>query len=242
MSHFSIGNVVLTCFFDFRAHKPKSVPIWKLVRCFACSLRNKITDSLLFNFPQFRFSTPLDVVMIVVGVVMGVVSGVALPGHFLLFGEVINQFVYYTIATETIRPRISDFIDARNNTAYRTVDDIACNSTRADEAISMLSENGTRVYLCTGGDQGGAVFSEVLGYICDPADELQAQIAVYAYYYVAIALGVLLSTFLANALLNMSAYRQTRRMRLAFFRNVLHQEIGWFDVTDSAELSTRLAE
>ncbi|CAI8057874.1 ATP-dependent translocase ABCB1 [Geodia barretti] len=202
------------------AHKPKSVPIWKL----------------------FRFSTPLDVVMIVVGAVMGVLSGVALPGHFLLFGEVINQFVYYTIATETIRPRISDFIDARNNTAYQTVDDIACNSTRADEAISMLSDNGTRVYLCTGGDQGGAVFSEVLGYICDPADELQAQIAVYAYYYVGLALAVLLSTFLANALLNMSGYRQTRRMRLAFFRNVLHQEIGWFDVTDSAELSTRLAD
>ena len=168
---------------------------------------------------------------------MGVASGVALPGHMLLFGEVINQFVYYSIATETVRPRISSFINENS-----TIDDIACNSTRANDIISMLSGNGTQVYICSGGDQGGDVFSEVLGYICDPADELQAQIAVYAYYYVTIALGVLLSTFLANALLNMSAYRQTRRMRRAFFRNVLHQEIGWFDVTDSAELSTRLAE
>ena len=211
---------------------------------------------LVFNFPQYSFSTPLDLVMIVVGVVMGVASGVALPGHFLLFGDVINQFVYYSIATETVRPQIGTFIEDRNdsfrpqigtfiedrNDSYQTIDDVACNSTRANEAISMLANNGTRVYLCDGGNQGGDIFSEILGYICDPVDELQTQIALYAYYYVAIALGVLLSTFLANALLNLSAYRQTRRIRLAFFRNVLHQEIGWFDVNDSAELSTRLAE
>ena len=179
--------------------------------------------------------------MIVVGVVMGVASGVALPGHFLLFGDVINQFVYYSIATETVRPKIGTFIEDRND-SYQTIDDVTCNSTRANEAISMLADDGTRVYLCDGGNQGGDIFSEVLGYICDPVDELQTQIALYAYYYVAIALGVLLSTFLANALLNLSAYRQTRRIRLAFFRNVLHQEIGWFDVNDSAQLSTRLAE
>ena len=55
-------------------------------------------------FPQFRFANLLDMVMIVVGVVTGVLSGVALPGHMLLFGEVINQFVYYSIVTETYTP------------------------------------------------------------------------------------------------------------------------------------------
>ena len=189
------------------------------------------------SFPQFRFSTALDVVMIVVGVVMGVISGTALPGHMLLFGEVINQFVYYSIATETVLPRLANL----SQTLNLTVDALACDTARVTEALATLADNGTRVYLCTGG-QGGDVFSEIIRFLCDPADELQSQIATFAYYYVAIAVGVLLSTFLANALLNMSAYRQTRRMRLAFFRNILHQEIGWFDVTESAELSTRLAE
>ena len=178
-------------------------------------------------------------VMIAVGVVTGVASGVALPGHMLLFGEVINQFVYYSIATETVLERISAFVE--NSTLNESVSDIVCNSARASELISDIATNGTRLYLCTGG-QGGDVFDEVTSYLCDPAEELQSRIAVFAYYYVIIAVGVLLSTFLANALLNMSAYRQTRRMRLAFFQNVLHQEIGWFDVTESAELSTRLAE
>ena len=201
---------------------------------------NNLAASLIFYFShQFRFSNALDIIMIAVGVVTGVLSGVALPGHMLLFGEVINQFVYYSVAADTIRPRIESFLI--NSTENTSVDDIACNSTRAREIITMLGENGTQVYLCTGG-QGGDVFREVVRYLCDPADELQSQIAIYAYYYLSIAVGVLLTTFLANALLNLSAYRQTRRMRLAFFRNVLLQEIGWFDVTNSAQLSTRLAE
>ena len=174
--------------------------------------------------------------MIAVGAVTGVLSGVALPGHILLFGEIINQFVYHNIATETVLPLLKD-----NSAQNMSVDDIACNRTRANEAIGMLSNNGTDVYLCTG-DQGGDVFSEVMGYLCNPDDELRDQIAVFSYYYVAIAVGVLLTAFLANALLNLSAYRQTRRMRLAFFRNVLSQEIGWFDVTESAQLNTRLSE
>ena len=180
--------------------------------------------------------------MVVVGVVTGVLSGVALPGHMLLFGEVINQFVYYSIVTETIHPRVVDFVMNQSlNTMNESFVDITCDRSRADEVVTMLSKNGTRVYICTGG-QGNDIFGDVVGFICNPADALQDEIALFAYYYLVIAVGVLLTTFLSNALLNLSAYRQTRRMRLAFFRNVLSQEIGWFDVTDSAELSTRLAE
>ena len=181
-------------------------------------------------------------VMIVVGIVTGVLSGVALPGHMLLFGEVINQFVYYSIVTETIHPRVRGFLMNESlNTMNESFVDITCDRNRANEVLTMLSENGTDVYICTGGE-GNDIFGDVVGFICDPADALQDEIALFAYYYLGIAVGVLLTAFLSNALLNFSAYRQTRRMRLAFFRNVLSQEIGWFDVTDSAELSTRLAE
>ncbi len=39
-----------------------------------------------------------------------------------------------------------------------------------------------------------------------------------------------------------SGQRQARRIRLAYFRSVLSQEIGWFDTQASGSLSTRLAE
>ena len=178
--------------------------------------------------------------MIVIGMMTGLASGVALPGHLLLFGEVINQFVYHSIASETVRPRLESFI--MNSSLNTTVDEVACNSTRINNLLANISASGGGdVYLCTGG-QGADVFDEVTGYLCDPDDELIFQLSFFAYYYITIAVGVLLTSFISNSLLNLSAYRQTRRIRRAFFRNILRQEIGWFDVTESAQLNTRLSE
>jgi len=39
-----------------------------------------------------------------------------------------------------------------------------------------------------------------------------------------------------------SCERQTHRIRKQFFRAILRQEIAWFDVHQSGELTTRLAE
>ena len=39
-----------------------------------------------------------------------------------------------------------------------------------------------------------------------------------------------------------AAERQIIRMRLAFFRNVLRQEVGWFDTNTAGELSIKLTE
>ena len=37
-----------------------------------------------------------------------------------------------------------------------------------------------------------------------------------------------------------AAERQTRRIRYALFRNILRQEIGWFDLQKSGDLCNRL--
>lgn len=39
-----------------------------------------------------------------------------------------------------------------------------------------------------------------------------------------------------------SAERQVRRMRFALLRNILRQEIGWFDVHSTGELNHRLVD
>ena len=188
---------------------------------------------------QFRFAKILDLLMIVVGVVTGILSGVALPGHMLLFGETINQFVYFTVASDDVRPRVTNFVNNDTlNTANESVDDILCDRGRARALLDGFADNGTEPYFCS----RGSIFDNVLDYVCDPREELTSSVAVFSYIYLALAVGVLVTTFMSNALLNLSAYRQTRRMRLAFYRSVLSQEIGWFDVTESAELNTRLAE
>lgn len=143
--------------------------------------------------------------MIVVGTVMAIAAGLALPGHMLLFGDVINQFVFYDIATN---PRPLNQTD----------------------------------HFCSNLSSGQDIIINVMDYIDNPRATLLNQIGLYALYYVGLATGVLIATFLATIFWNVSAYRQTRKMRVAFYRSILRQEIGWFDVTEANELSTRLAE
>ena len=76
----------------------------------------------------------------------------------------------------------------------------------------------------------------------DPGDLLQSKIGLFSLYYVGLASAVLVASFIATLFWNLSAYRQTRRLRQAFFRAIMKQEIGWFDVNPSAQLNTRLAE
>eukprot|EP00118_Oscarella_pearsei_P021466 m.241042 g.241042 ORF g.241042 m.241042 type:complete len:1331 (+) comp40199_c0_seq19:2286-6278(+) len=57
-----------------------------------------------------------------------------------------------------------------------------------------------------------------------------------------IGFGVWITMYIYVAFLSIAAQRQTRRMREAFFRAIMRQEIGWFDTSDTGELATRMAD
>lgn len=149
--------------------------------------------------------------MIILGTVMAIASGVALPGHMLLFGRVINEFVFHSIARALLS----------NQNSGVMVDQHFCAS--ANSSRDMLTSN-------------------LLPYYNDTRNTLLERVGLFSLYYVAMATAVLFATFLATVFWNASAYRQTRRMRDAFYRSILRQDIGWFDVTEANELSTRLVE
>lgn len=200
--------------------------------------------------------------MILLGFVCAVASGVALPGHMLLFGRVINNFVYYSTATNctelddgTIIPSLS--MEVRNRLIPMPVDnftscdvDTSCSDdfrTMCNEfvrnssmfIIGAATEGNTSALLC---DIDTGVFENVAEFLCCPGDSLQESIRDFSLIYVGMATAVLIVFFLSTIFWNVSAYRQTRRIRQAFYRSVLYQDIGWFDVTEPSELSTRLSE
>lgn len=146
--------------------------------------------------------------MIILGTVMAIGAGLALPGHIILFGDVINEFVFHELA---------------------------------ETSMSDTMINRTE-HFCNNTDSGEVFSANVGQYLTTPDATLLERIGLYALYYVALASGVLIATFLATVFWNISAYRQTRRMRMAFYHSILRQEIGWFDVNEANELSTRLAE
>ena len=144
--------------------------------------------------------------MIIFGAITAVAAGIALPGHMLLFGEVINVFVFHDIATTP---------------------------------PTLMSNQSS--HFCFNASSG-ILTSNLAPYSLDPSGTLLSEVGRFSIYYVGIATGVLIATFLATMFWNLSAYRQTRRMRQAFYKSILRQDIGWFDVTEANELSTRLAE
>lgn len=72
--------------------------------------------------------------------------------------------------------------------------------------------------------------------------DLEEQMVQFALYYVYLAIGNLVVAYGQMAMWSLTATRQVKKMRLAFFRSILRQDIGWFDTNDSGELNSRLTE
>ncbi|XP_047198623.1 bile salt export pump [Hippoglossus stenolepis] len=71
---------------------------------------------------------------------------------------------------------------------------------------------------------------------------IEAQMTMFAYYYVGIGLGVLILSYLQITLWVSAAASQTDRIRKTYFRKVMQMEIGWFDCNSVGELNTRISD
>lgn len=168
--------------------------------------------------------------MIVVGTVMSLVSGLANPLNMLLLGSIIDYFISHDVASQ-LKSSISD-----NCTSLQSIfnDDANISSN-----FTLIGPQGG--YFC---DQGSRGDSNIFRYVtsCDLDHLLQSDIAVFSYYYLGMAVGLLISACLGVSLWNWAAYRQGYRMRIAFFKSIMEQDIGWFDMNSSGGLNTRLSE
>ncbi|TNN75712.1 Multidrug resistance protein 1A [Liparis tanakae] len=71
---------------------------------------------------------------------------------------------------------------------------------------------------------------------------LEADMTQYAIYYSILGFVVLVVAYGQVAFWTLSAGRQTKRIRKLFFHCIMQQDIGWFDVTETGELNTRLTD
>ncbi len=206
-----------------------------------------------FPFLQFRFAKPTDLLMMLVGTAMAMAAGAALPIHMLLFGQIINQFVYYSAAIDVRDGALMNL--ATLNSPECGSQNLSCDSFirlvqdgEVERLINVTcpNENITQPsmveqHFCSV-DDDSSIYNDILGFVCEPKDTFIDGITEYSYIYLGLATGVLISMFLAFFLWNVSGYRQARRMRLAFYRSILKQDVGWFDVNETSQLNTRLAE
>ncbi|KAM9805144.1 bile salt export pump [Neosynchiropus ocellatus] len=72
--------------------------------------------------------------------------------------------------------------------------------------------------------------------------DIEAEMTMFAYYYVGIGAGVLILSYLQIYFWVMAAAKQIRRIRKRYFRKVMQMEIGWFDRNSVGELNTRISD
>ncbi|XP_028410025.1 multidrug resistance protein 1-like [Dendronephthya gigantea] len=77
---------------------------------------------------------------------------------------------------------------------------------------------------------------------CSNPVDLEDTMTTIAFWYIGFAFGNLLFAWAGLGLWGLSAERQIHKMRLAMFRNIIHQDVGWFDTHPSGELGTILTE
>ncbi|KAF0687599.1 hypothetical protein As57867_020650, partial [Aphanomyces stellatus] len=72
--------------------------------------------------------------------------------------------------------------------------------------------------------------------------DVQPGINSAALKFVWLALGAIVCGFAQTACWSISASRQAKRLKHEYIRAILRQEIGWFDVNDPMQLSTKVAQ
>ena len=89
-----------------------------------------------------------------------------------------------------------------------------------------------------------SVTSQLYGGItsCITEDSFYDTANMFTLYFVIIASVVIAMGFFMVAAFQVASERQVLKMRLAYYRAVLRQDVGWFDLNPSGEVASRLAE
>ncbi|KAJ0389204.1 hypothetical protein ATCC90586_010925 [Pythium insidiosum] len=75
-----------------------------------------------------------------------------------------------------------------------------------------------------------------------PENEFRAGVNRVARNFALVGIGVIIACFVQVACWSITSARQAKRIRSAYVGAILNKEIGWFDVNDPMQLSTRVAD
>ncbi|XP_076438765.1 ATP-dependent translocase ABCB1-like [Babylonia areolata] len=173
-------------------------------------------------FEVFRFSDGLDKLLMVVGAIGAATTGCALPAMTIVFGDMIDLFVDTGIYTDFL-----DEIGAFLTSVSETKESMLSDSSKLDGYCSQISTfyNGTKT--CPS------------DYI---TDKILDKMTHFAIYFFITGLVVIVCAYVQVVTWMAASERQSHRIRNRFLYNVLRQDIGWFDNTETGELNTRLAD
>uniref|UniRef100_A0A668AXW3 ATP-binding cassette, sub-family B (MDR/TAP), member 11a n=1 Tax=Myripristis murdjan TaxID=586833 RepID=A0A668AXW3_9TELE len=108
------------------------------------------------------------------------------------------------------------------------------------EVQILVDPNKTCINNTISWTNGSKYISETSTFSCGV--DIEGQMTLFAYCYVGIGLGVLISSYFQITLWVSAASRQIQKIRRTYFRKVMQMEMGWFDCNSVGELNTRISD
>ncbi|CAI8032918.1 ATP-dependent translocase ABCB1 [Geodia barretti] len=174
----------------------------------------------------FRYATPLDRLLMAIGTITGILHGISLPVLMLLFGELINFYIYQE-QTSSVANCLDISASSCNDIFFSNTSFIlpcGFNSTLFNGATLDLSVE--------------AIFGRNAQCLTD--EDFTSEVSLYCIYLTFVGIGVFLLAYIEISFFQMACERQVKKIRLYFYQSVLRQNIGWFDSNPSGELASRL--
>ncbi|OWF55459.1 Multidrug resistance protein 1 [Mizuhopecten yessoensis] len=174
-------------------------------------------------FETFRFSDCWDRLLMIIGSIGAMAHGAGMPAMIIVFGTMTDSFVdvgKYTAILEVI----ADFLTNVGLT----------------QAACIANPSLLSPYITDIGTNYSTVDTSIIQKQID-TDFLE-QMRTFSLYYVGIGCGVILLGYAQVTFWSLAAERQSHRIRKRFFRNVMRQDMTWFDTHDSGQLNTRLSD
>lgn len=184
---------------------------------------------MLYLFPQFRYATGLDYFFMFLGTLTAIGHGISLPLLMLVFGELIDFFIYQE-QSASLAACLNVSRSCGNVFQSNTTFQLPCKDDFNSSGFVGLSLS----------ESVRAVFGDSARCLTD--DEFTDQVVIYCVYFVIIAVVVFVFAYIQISFFQMACERQVRKIRLEFYRAILKQNIGWFDSNPSGELASRLNE
>ena len=187
-----------------------------------------IRTMIVIGFPtfcfliQFSHADFIDAVMISMAILFSVISGTIVPVEAILMGRLFNIFISYNTADQLHQVLVS--INGNNT----------CTTNTAQQILNGLANSSDEIF-CDATRQGN-VISSASRFACDPDTTLTEEATVFSLYFVYLGIGTFVFMFLTNTLWNISALRQSKRLRIAYYKAVLHHSISWFETNDVSTL------
>ena len=156
--------------------------------------------------------------MISMAVLFSTVSGAIVPIELFVMGELFNIFISYNTVQNL---PTSDM----NGT---------CTLDRAQQFLNGIA-NSSDLIFCDAAQEGN-VINRASMFVCDPDQTLTDEATTYSVYFVYLGVVVLVVYFLSHAFWSISALRQSKKLRMAYYRAILQHKISWFETSNVSML------